>query len=192
MTDEYIEKITTGDRAAFNKLVKTHQDFVLNTCYRFLGNSDDAMDATQDIFIKIYDALHQYKPEAKLSTWIYRIAVNHCLNVLRSKKRAGWLMSVTSLLKSDKKAMEIVVENEANPEMLMQEKEKQQIIQNALSKLNNEQRTAIILHRYQGLSYKEIAHVMQTSVSSVESRIFRAKQQLAAYLKPFISETGSL
>ena len=186
MTDtSLVEKIKSGDQAAFNDLVKQHQDFVLNVCFRFLGNREDAQDATQEVFIKVYFAMQQYAPNAKISTWIYRIAVNYCLNYKRSQKRKKQFFSFSTLQK-EKENVEMVADTNNDPEQNLHDAEKQKLVQQALAKLNDEQRTAIILHRYQGQSYKEIAEIMQTTTSSVESRIFRAKQQLAKYLKEYM------
>jgi RNA polymerase sigma-70 factor (ECF subfamily) len=181
MNDEQLVKqFQSGDRQAFDELLLRYQDKVLNTCFRFIAREEDARDATQDIFIKVYHALHSFKPKATFSTWLYRIAVNHSLNIVRSNKRRAWLKSFS--MAADPNELYIIADAK-DPHTKMEHDEQAALVQRALKKLNQEQRVAIILHRFEGLSYKEIAEVMNTSVSSVESRLFRARQKLARFLK---------
>ena len=181
MNDEQLVKqFQSGDQQAFDEILRRYQDKVLNTCFRFLAREDDARDATQDIFIKVYHALPSFKPKAKFSTWLYRIAVNHSLNVVRSNKRRLWMKSFS--MATDQNELGIIA-NGKDPHTKMERDERAALVQRALEKLNQEQRVAVILHRFEGLSYKEVAEVMNTSVSSVESRLFRARQKLANLLK---------
>ncbi len=184
MNDEQLVKqFQTGDKQAFDELVRRYQPKVLNTCFRFIGREDDARDATQDIFIKVYHALYSFKPKAKFSTWLYRIAVNHSLNVVRSHKRRWWMKSLS--FATAEHEIGIVAER-TNPHVKMEQDERAVLVRRALEKLSREQRVAVILHRFDGLSYKEIAEVMNTSVSSVESRLFRARLNLVKHLKDVI------
>ncbi|MBN1479622.1 sigma-70 family RNA polymerase sigma factor [candidate division KSB1 bacterium] len=180
--EQLVTAFQHGERDAFDKLVLRYQDKVLNTCFRFLGDADEAHDATQDIFIKVYRALDRFKPRAKFSTWLYRIAVNHSLNLVRSKKRRSRLRTF-SLLGAEQSQIGLIVDHAAHPDSRIEKKERSECVHRALEKLNEEQRIAIILHRFEDLSYKEIATIMNTSVSSVESRLFRARQKLAKLLQ---------
>lgn len=179
--EQLIAAFQDGDRAAFDKLVLRYQDKVLNTCFRFLGNADEAYDATQDIFIKVYHALDRFKPKASFSTWLYRIAVNHSLNTVRSQKRRLKLTAF-SLYGADCTKIGLPADDSAHPHNRIETEERTECLQRALNQLNREQRTTLILHRYEGLSYKDIAAIMHTSISSVESRLFRARQKLAEIL----------
>ena len=184
MNDEQlVEQFKNGHRDAFDKLVLRYQDKVLNTCFRFIGNTEEARDATQDIFIKVYHALAQFKPKASFSTWLYRIAVNHSLNVLRSKKRRSWLRNF-SAFGSEPAEIGLLADFSNHPQHVLEKEERSALLHKALNQLGEGQRAAIILSRFEGLSYKEIADVLNTSVSSVESRLFRARQKLAIILKP--------
>jgi RNA polymerase sigma factor (sigma-70 family) len=185
MNDEQlVEQFQNGNKEVFDELLNRYQVKVVNTCFRYLNDKEDARDAAQDIFIKLYFALPKFKPKAQFSTWLYRIAVNHSLNMLRSKKRKQWQQAMTTLGKKDlRHTNQIKSDATEDPEANLQSKEQSALVQNALAQLSTAQRTAVILHRFEGLSYKEIAAVMETSVSSVESRIFRAKQNLYKLLK---------
>ena len=185
MNDEQlVEQFQNGETKAFDELVRRYQNHVLNTCFRYLNNKDEAQDAAQEIFVKLYHALPKFKPRAKFSTWLYRIVVNHSLNMKRSKKRRDWIQSMGGLKKDDVAQVNLVqAPGSETPEARLQAQERLEIVQHALNKLNHAQRTAVILHRFEELSYKEIASVMGASVSSVESLIFRAKKNLYKILK---------
>ena len=190
MNDErLVQEFKNGNIDAFEELLNRYQPKVLNTCFRYLNDIEEARDATQDIFIKVYHALPRFKPRAKVSTWLYRIAVNHALNVQRSKKKGRFLQKVNSLSREDmKQIQQFPTEVEDNGDAAVQTQERLQLVQSALQKLGDAQRTAVILHRFEGLSYKEIAQVMSTSVSAVESLLFRAKQNLHKLLKPYFGQ----
>ncbi len=182
MTDEQlVQQFQYGEQDRFDDLVRRYQDRVLNTCYRYLGDKENARDAAQEVFIKIFYALDSFKPKARVSTWIYRICFNHCLNVIRARKRRRWLFFSQQL--EDTGAVILMQDEGNNPEQQIQDSERAKVVQRALSKLSSSQQTAVILHRYQELSYKEIADVMNTSVNAVESLLHRAKKKLAILLK---------
>ena len=130
----------------------------------------------------MYHALVRFEPRASFSTWLYRIAVNHSLNVIRSKKRRSWLQFF-SRLKTDGADIGLLADFSTNPHRILENEEKAAAVHKALNRLHENQRAVVILHRFEGLSYKEIAKILNTSVSSVESRLFRARQKLAKMLK---------
>ena len=179
--EQLVKQFQTGDHRSFDELMRRYQEKVLNTCYRFIGQEDEARDATQDIFVKVYWALDSFKPKAKFSTWLYRIAVNHSLNVVRSKKRRAWMKRL-NLMGGEKYEIGLIPDHANNPENVIEQQEQSKLVQSMLNALKEEQRIALVLHRFEGLSYKEIAKVMNISVSAVESRIFRARQKLAILL----------
>ncbi len=184
--NELVRQYHSGESVAFEELAMRYHTFVLNTCFRFLNDENDAKDATQDIFVKVHFALNKFKPEAKFSTWVYRIVVNHCLNVLRSRKRRKWLLVFSKYSSDFNENINNIKDFKNNPEQNLENKEQQEAITRALTSLNEGYRTAMILHQYQGFSYKEIAEVMGTSVSSIESILFRAKKKLAGLLKDYL------
>ncbi len=186
--DELIQKIAAKDHGAFKALFDRYETLVLNTCYHLLGNRQDAEDVAQEVFFQVYKSAKEFRGEAKISTWLYRIAVNRSLNFIRDKKRSGWLRNLSSLLEGEQqKASDVPASNSDRPDMALEEKERSAIVQKVIDSLPEKQRTAFVLHKYEGLSYEEIAEISKHSLSSVESLIHRAKlnlqKQLLRYLK---------
>ena len=156
---------------------------------RFTGNKPDAEDLSQDVFIRIYQAAPRYEAKAAFTTWMYRIAVNLCLNYQRRKKLLTFF-SIDSNNNTDenhqKKIPDII--SSERPDTNFEQKERAQFIQQAIQSLPENQRTVVILYRYQNLSYQEIADSLETSISAVESRLFRAKINLKKKLAPLQKE----
>ena len=181
-----------GDQAAFKELVEKHKISVLNLCLRFTGNKPDAEDLSQDVFMRIFQAAPRYEAKAAFTTWMYRIAVNLCLNYQRRKKLLTFF-SIDSNHGSEedhqRKIPDII--SSERPDTDFEKKERQQFVQKAIQSLPENQRTVVILYRYQNLSYQEIADTLETSVSAVESRLFRAKLNLKKKLLPLL-EKGML
>lgn len=176
-------RLKNRDEKAFRTIVEKHQDYIFRLAFRYLANQQDAEEITQDVFIRLYQSRDSYKPRAKLSTYLYRIAINLSLNRIRDRKRKGLISLETLKHKQDEK---VILTNELNPEKMIDQKEKQVIIQSAIESLPKNQQTALILKRFEGLSYHEIADVMGTSVSAVEALLHRAKQNLQKALKPLL------
>ena len=173
--------IENNDHQAFAQLVERYQKMVVTTCRGFVQSYADAEDLAQDVFIELFESLPGFRNESKLSTWIYRIAVNKSLNFVRRRKREVLLNNLYFWNKdSNSLALGQAVSPEGEQAMLDAERSKQ--LKLAINKLAENQRVALILSRYQELSYKEIAEVMGVSVSSVESLLFRAKENLRKML----------
>lgn len=168
--EKLIIKLMKGDSSAFDEVVTTYQSMVINVCYGFSGNREDAEDIAQDVFIKIWEKIHSFKNEASLKTWIYRIAVNASLNFIRKQK-------FHALLENLDKAFLFAMEGH-DPEEETRLKEQKNRVRKAIGLLPKNQRIAITLQNMRDLSYYEIAEIMETSVSSIESLIFRAKKNL--------------
>jgi len=174
-----LDRFKGGDQTAFEELVLKYQDRIYNLCRHMLGNAHDAQDAAQDTFIKAYQNLKKFRPGSSLYTWIYRIAVNTCLD---HKKRPFF----TSLFRNSGEGEEFIVEqvSEApSPERLYESKQTGAIIQRSLKRLSPKLRTIIILKEIEGLSYEEIAEVLEISVGTVKSRISRAREELRELIK---------
>jgi len=183
MTDNLVTAILRGEQEAFKTLVDTYQQMVLNVCYGFVQDQDDAQDITQEVFIQVYQKLPTFRKDAKLATWIYRIAVNYSLNYIRSKKRRGFLSSIDELFETthgNEDALQSQSE-EADSSLLAAEDE--QILKKALEKLPKKQRVALTLSSLQELSYKEVADVMNVSVNQVGVLVTRGKKKLYTYLQ---------
>lgn len=173
-----IDKLKTGNAQAFQDLVEQYKDLVVNTCYGFLRNRDDADDMAQDVFVEVYKAVHTFREEAKLSTWLYRIAVNKCLNRIKQNKRRRWIRSLQTVFGSDEEAQEIVDESIANPQADLEQQERARVLQEAIESLAENQRIAFTLSKFDDLSYQKIAEVMDTTIPAVESLLNRAKKNL--------------
>lgn len=184
--DELVARIKQGDRTAYRELFETYNSLVFNVCHRILGNRADAEDVTQDVFLRAYDALPGFRGEARLSTWLYRIAVHLSLNRQRRRKRERWLALEFLEEPENELPSRDIVSSDDTPDIIAEKRERTQFVQTAMSALPEEQRVALILRHYEGLSYEEIADVMQTSVASVESRLHRAKRNLAKKLVPLL------
>ncbi len=179
--------IKSGDDQAFRELVERHKLSVLNLCLRFVGNKQDAEDLAQEAFIRVFQAAPNYEVKAAFTTWLYRITVNLCLNHQRHKK----ILRFFSLdqTKAHQHASQFRIPDlpdKRRPDIEFEKKEIQSIVQQAIQSLPENQRSVLILHRYQDLSYKEIAEVLDTSVSAVESRLHRAKENLKKRLRSLI------
>jgi len=180
MTDkEIIGQILQGDRNRYKLLVERYQPIVFRTCMGFLHNKEDADDLTQDIFIQTYQTLPAFKGDASFSTWIYRITVNASLNKLRKSSKHHLLQRLENIFGSDKsKEYSFPVSDTENPETILIHAERNEWMEKALNSLPEKQRTAIVLSKYDELSQREIAEIMETSEGAVEALIQRAKANL--------------
>jgi len=176
-----ITNVINNQPGAFQHLVEKHQNMVINTCQGFLHNYQDAQDVAQEVFIEVYRSIQKFRSESKLSTWLYRISVNKSLNYIRDNKKRSWFQSLDILFEIENKTNKSGAFSES-PEEILENNERSTIVQNAIDKLATNQKVAFTLHKYENLSYSEIAEVMNTSLSSVESLIFRAKKSLQKHL----------
>ena len=178
-------RIAEGDDDAFEILVNRHQTSVLNLIYRFIGDRTQAKDLAQEVFIRVWQAAKTYKPKAKFTTWIYRITANLCLNELKSARRRRWFPFHRSDEDSEKSIEETFSDGSPSAEDLLLARERSRQISEALQSLPDNQRMALVLKRYDDLSYQEIAQIIGCSVSAVESLLVRAKRTLQEKLKNF-------
>jgi RNA polymerase sigma-70 factor (ECF subfamily) len=166
-----------GDESAFRQLAEQYQDRVYNTCLGFAKNEDEADDLAQEVFVEVFRSIQSFRGEAKLTTWIYRIAVTKSLEFLRSKKRKKRFAILQRLFQSDNDAISDIPDFE-HPGILAENKERSKILFSAIEKLPENQKTAFTLHKVEGLSYEEVGEVMGKSISSVESLMHRARMNL--------------
>ncbi len=189
MTDqELIQQVTeNNNHSAFALLVDRYQKLVVNTCRGFVNSYADAEDLAQDVFIELFESLPDFRHESKLSTWIYRITVNKSLNFVRKRKRETFFDSITSLFGSSegKNGNSNIGFSSNDADTDIKSKELRVELKRAINALPENQKIAFILNKYQDLSYKEVAEVMDISLSSVESLLFRAKGNLQKSLSNF-------
>ncbi len=183
--EKLIENIVKGDLKSFKILVDEHQQIVLNTCYRFLNNREDSEDLTQEVFVEVYKSLPSFRGESKLSTWIYRIAVTKSLDFIRRKKRKKRFGIIKKVLNTNDPIEDIKDDNNPDPEVRMEELDRIKILNEALGALPENQRAAFTLSKYDEISYKEIAEILNTTIPSVESLIHRAKNNLKKKLRKY-------
>jgi RNA polymerase sigma-70 factor (ECF subfamily) len=181
---DLIKELQGENQAAFKELFDSFSTLVYNVAYRMLQNKQDAEDVTQEVFFHAYKSLKHFRAESQLSTWLYRIAVNRSLNHQRKRKLDRWLSLDFSQSDDDSDDKGYDVTAEEGPDTMVEKKDTERIVQKAINSLPDQQRIAILLHRYEELSYEEIAKIMEVTVASVESRLHRAKQMLARKLLP--------
>lgn len=176
---EFLKQYNPPD---FRTLVEAHQDRVLNICFKFLRHREDAEDAAQEVFMEVYRALDDFRGDAQLSTWIHRVAVTKSLDAIRRKKRKKRLGSVRQLIGLEERYIEPEGPIQLRPDVALEDKERSLLLNRAMEKLPVNQRIALTLSQIEGFSYQETAAIMDTSLSSVESLIFRGKKGLKKHL----------
>jgi RNA polymerase sigma factor (sigma-70 family) len=186
--DKLISDLKRGDPKALESLFSVYKDKVLNTALGYLQNIEDAEEITQDVFVEIFNSAGKFKGDSALNTWIYRITVNKCLDRIKYQKRKKRFAVISSIFKSDTGELNIDMQDPIHPGIETELKERSQILFKALNKLPDNQKTAFILSKIESLSYKEISEVLKCSISSVESLIFRAKQNLKKELSAKFDE----
>jgi len=184
-SEELMVRVAKGDDFAFEILVNHHQTSILNLIYRFIGDRAQAKDLAQEVFIRVWQAAKTYKPEAKFTTWIYRITANLCFNELKSSRRKKLLQFLRSDVDHKIQTEEDFPDSSQSPEDLLLAGERSRQITNAIQSLPDNQRIALVLKRYECLSYNEIAQILGCSVSAVESLLVRAKRTLQEKLKNY-------
>ncbi len=177
--EDIINRLKQGDEKAFRQFVDQYRQPVVNTCYGLLHNSEDAEDVAQDIFIEVFRSIHKFRGQSKLSTWLYRIAVTRSLNFIRDNKKRSWFKPFDEVVKSKLNVLnQPEPGDENNPETSFESRQRRLVLQEAIDALPENQRVAFVLNKYEEMSHKQIAEVMDTSVSAVESLIHRAKRNL--------------
>ncbi len=162
--------IAVGDTSAFEELIRRYQQSVLNLAFRFLGDREEAKDIAQETFLRIYQTAYRYRPDASLKQYIFKIATNICLDYINKKKP----------LYTDEVPDR---PSHLNPLRDLQQNELSGAVTMAVQSLPENQRIALIFHHFEGLKYAQIAEVMDTTVSAVESLLVRAKRTLRDKLK---------
>jgi RNA polymerase sigma factor (sigma-70 family) len=177
-----IEQLKQGDEAAFKTIVETWQNMVYNTAIGIVQNAEDAEDITQEVFVQVYQSVSSFKGDSKFSTWLYRIAITKSLDHERRKKRKKRVAFVKSLFGEESQAV-IHPPDFNHPGVVLDKKEDAATFFSVINKLPENQRIAFTLHKLEGLSYQEVSEVMKTTLSSVESLMHRAKNNLRKNLE---------
>lgn len=171
-----------GDPHAYEQLIRCYQTQVYSLAMRMLGNPEDAADVTQETFIRVFRTIDKFRGDASFSTWIYRVTSNLCLDWLRRRKRRA-LSSDAPVSWEHETAPRELADTSPNPEDLVAAAELRQEIQSALNQLESYHRLAVILRDVQGLSYEEVAGILNLPLGTVKSRINRGRRQLRKILQ---------
>jgi RNA polymerase sigma-70 factor (ECF subfamily) len=175
--------VARGNTSAFEEVIERHQALVAGTVARMLGSNSDVDDIAQQVFIRVWKSAHRYVPRAKFTTWLLKITRNLVFNELRRARRRAQVP-----LQSDPGTEEIPLKDETNPapDASLLEDELQRAIEEAIMQLPESQRMALVLRRYEQLSYEQIAEVLDLSVPAVKSVLFRARTELRSRLSKYL------
>jgi len=176
-----LRRLKNGDQAAIKELVTDYGNTVINICYRFLLSKEDAEDVSQEVFIEVFQSIGTFRGDAKLSTWIYRIAVTKSLDEIKRRNRKKRLSSLGRILHIDEVANWI--SGGPMPDKSIHEREKMNELNQILNSLPDSQRVAFTLSKLDGYSNSEIATIMNTTTIAVESLVYRAKKKLSAEIE---------
>lgn len=191
LPEQLLHYIAAGDQAAFRQFYELFKGKVYNTCLSYLQDQADAEEITQDTFVEIYNSASNFQARSSVSTWVYRITINKCLDRLRYKNRRKRFAFVSSLfnqtggLQHDKPDF-------IHPGVLTEQRENAVFLFKALKELPENQHTAFLLKHIEGLSQREIAQIMEISEKAVESLLSRAKYNLRKLLNDFFTNTEGL
>lgn len=174
---ELIHNLKNGDREAFNCLIEQYQNKIINIAFGMLSDTEDAMDASQEVFINVYKSIHTFKENSSFSTWIYRICANVCKDFLRRRMRQAKTVSIYSAGEDEDDIMEIP-DSSMSPEQTSEQKELQREIRRAMDSLTAEHKTVLVMCDIEGMSYEQMADVLNLPIGTVRSRINRARQAL--------------
>jgi RNA polymerase sigma-70 factor (ECF subfamily) len=184
---QLVRRAQSGDLNAFDDLVGRYQERIYALVYHMTSNHEDATDLAQEAFLKAWKALRNFKGDSTFYTWVYRIAVNHTLNHLKSRRQRSHHLSLNDLdfnAENDPGLVQLISEN--TPRRDINLRELGQRLNDAMMKLSEEHRTVVTLHDIQGLPHDEIAQILDCNPGTVRSRLFYARQQLQALLSDFL------
>jgi RNA polymerase sigma-70 factor, ECF subfamily len=173
ISNELLKRASDGDIAACEEIFKAASGFVYNVAFRIVGGHEDAEEATQEVFIKVFSSLKSFRFQSSFKTWAYRIAVNTALNMRKKNSRdTGRCVQYDESIQTKSTIeMDPVQRN-------LDKKSNEKLVSNMLNKLNPDQRACMVLREMQGLSYEEIASVLKTNINTVRSRLKRAREIL--------------
>ena len=177
--EDLVEMVKSGSESAFNELVKRYMKKAYSIAYQFVGNSQDAKDVSQDVFIKIYQSISSFKEGYRFFSWFYRILMNHCINFKKRKyifDNIDELKDYNNLKDSDR----TFLDDEINLTEL------KETVHNAISKLPLKQRKVVILCEIEGFSQTDVSKILKISEGTVRTRLFYAKKRLKKYLKDYL------
>lgn len=174
-----LARVAAGDVEAFGPLVERHQERLVGLCSRLLGDREEARDAAQEVFLKAFRGAAGFRPDGQVFTWLYRIAVNHCFNRLRRRRLVRFLSLSGGGDEDGGERTLDPADGAADPEADLAARERWRATRRAIDRLPEGQRAVLILAKFEGLSYREIARALDLTEAAVESRLVRAMRHLA-------------
>ena len=192
---QLVERAQDGDRDAFQKLVKRYQDKVYSICYGKLKDEQDSLDVSQDVFVKVFRYLENFNHESSFYTWLYRITVNTCIDYLRKQSRRAQVDYDDTIKRDeDVEGNDLLMPSKlgVNPDKAFDRKELREKMLEALESLSEKHRTILNLREVEGLSYKEMAEVLEISKGTVMSRLYHARQYFQEALEEYLGEEPEL
>lgn len=181
---ELMLRVSRGDTESFEVLLRRYRFPLVNYFSRLVRDRALAEDLAQEVFLRVYQARHRYRPEARFTTWLYRIATNLGLNAIRDGK-GGYRPAEAEDSEGDSLASRIA-DSRPTAEQQLMESDRERIIREAVEALPENQRAAVILHKYQEVDYRQIAKILRVSESAVKSLLFRAYESLRVRLEPWL------
>ncbi|NRB37498.1 MAG: RNA polymerase sigma factor RpoE [Pseudomonadales bacterium] len=184
---QLVARVQAGDKRAFDLLVLKYQHKIAGLVSRFIHDADEVQDVTQEAFIKAYKALGNFRGDSQFYTWLYRIAINTAKNYLvaRSRRPPGTDIDVSDAVHFDGHS---ALKDNASPERNLMTEQLQDVVNSSIRQLPEDLRSALTLREYDGLSYEEIADVMNCPVGTVRSRIFRAREAVEKEIQPMLEQ----
>jgi RNA polymerase sigma-70 factor, ECF subfamily len=184
----FVARLQANEDAAYDELVRTYSASLFHVAYRMLGDSAEASDAVQEIFLKVFRNIGGFKGEAALKTWVFKIAFSEILNRLRWWRRRHRFATMSLDEQPNGASAGLSVPSPSpSPEQLLQSKEQETAIQQALGRISKDHRSIIVLRDIEGFSYNEIADVLGVSIGTVKSRLARARSDLKKSLMRYLS-----
>jgi RNA polymerase sigma-70 factor (ECF subfamily) len=176
-------EVAKGNLSAFREIVERYQRPLMSFVSKFAGDKTMSEDISQEVFLRVFKAAKNYKPKARFKTWLFKIAVNYCLNEIRADKNSPQFIDLFELNEAGFLA---ITPDTHSPEKECENRELGDILRKAIAGIPEKQKIALLLQKYEGFSYEEISHIMGCSVSAVESLIQRACQNLKKALSPYL------
>ncbi|NLL29112.1 MAG: sigma-70 family RNA polymerase sigma factor [Bacteroidales bacterium] len=183
-----ITLLKKGDHKAFAKLIDATSSDIFNLAMKFTSDYNDSKDITQEVYIEAFKNIKKFREESNIKTWLYRITVNRSLNHIKKEKNKYSTVDIDSVGQN----IFLNSKSQSDAEAKIENKEMKMALEAALSKLPENQRVAFLLKNHEDMSYKEIAEIMELSISAIESLIFRAKAKLRVLLSNYYKNNFSL
>ncbi|MCK4546211.1 MAG: sigma-70 family RNA polymerase sigma factor [Candidatus Eisenbacteria sp.] len=183
---QWIEQCLDGDESGYQHLLDRYRRGIYNLAYRMLGSAEDANDAAQEAFIKAFRSLDKYDPRFKFSSWLYRIATNHCVDALR--KRKGYMVSLEEHEEEGRDLKSRLPGRNPDPADYVHRGERKAIMTRAINQLDPRYRSVILLRHDQEMTYEEMSSILGLPIGTVKVRVHRARQRLRDLLAPFMDD----